>query len=150
MKHFQHVDYSSDLTVVICPRRDLKDLFTLIKCFFSPSASSGRSSMKEISHFKLKRYHNLRSWTFIAVYFPSFLNMSSLHRPVPQDPVISERSSVPISTACHSVENTTTGSRTPAVSSGRGKKAELPPQWRDVGQRETTEKQRSRFQHSRR
>lgn len=47
-------------------------------------------------------------------------NMSSVYRPVLQDPVISERSSVPISTTCRSVENTTTGSRTPAVSSGPG------------------------------
>lgn len=64
--------------------------------------------------------------------------MSSFHRPVLQDLVISGRSSALISTACHSGENTTTGSRTLAVSSGRGRlsppqeKAELPPEWRKI------------------
>lgn len=121
MKHFEHVDYCFDLRVFICPRRDLKDLFTPIKCFFSPSSSANWSSMKEISLFKLKPSYNLYCYSFIEVYFIPFLNMSSFHRPVLQDPVISERSSALISTACRSVENTTTGSRTPAVSSRRGR-----------------------------
>lgn len=72
MKHFEHVHYCSDLRVFICLRRDLKDLFTLIKCFFSASAPSGGSSMKEISDFKFEMDYNLCCQAFAVVYF-SFL-----------------------------------------------------------------------------
>lgn len=56
------------------------------------------------------------TWFYLAILL-GLTRLSSCRRPAQQDPEISARSSVPISTACLSVGSTTTGSLTSAVSS---------------------------------